>query len=416
MPEGSRLPAAILVVVATSLAASLVLRRRRRLNFDNPWPWLYRIWGGGSCGSGSARMCQPVRDIGGYEGLIGNTPMVKLHSLSAATSTGCEILVKVEFLNPGGTSKDRIAASMIREAEATGKLKQGGTVVEGTSGSTGICLASLCRAKGYRCVIVMPDDQAAEKAELLRTFGAEVVKVRTASIANPEHYINVAARLAKERPGHVFMDQFETEANLKAHLAHTGPEIWQQTGGRLDAFVMGAGTGGCLAGVSLFLRGEKSSAKIFLVDPPGSALFSRVRYGVCYSPQMSERDVRKHRYDTIAEGIGNDHVTANFGKALVDDAFRVTDQEAVYMAHYLLKHEGLFVGCSSAMNCVGAVLAARRLTSDTQRAKRIVTVLCDSGSRGVSRFWNREFIEKRGLRWPSPGDETLKDLDFIETR
>ncbi|CAM9169872.1 unnamed protein product, partial [Hapterophycus canaliculatus] len=336
---------------------------------------------------------------------------------------------QVEFLNPGGTSKDRIAASMIREAEMAGKLKQGGTVVEGTSGSTGICLASLCRAKGYRCVIVMPDDQAAEKVRLLRTFGAEVVQVRTASIANPEHYINVAARLAKERPGHVFMDQFETEANLKTHLAHTGPEIWQQTGGRLDAFVMGAGTGGCLAGVSLFLRGKKSPAKVFLVDPPGSALFNRVRYGVCYTPQMSERDVRKHRYDTIAEGIGNDHVTANFGKALMDDAFKISDQEAVYMAHYLLKHEGefrdatiifkrLFVGCSSAMNCVGAVLASRRFLSEQPIASRIVTVLCDSGSRGISRrvFWNREFIEERGLKWPSPEDQVLENLDFIEMR
>ncbi|CAM9657376.1 unnamed protein product [Ectocarpus sp. 4 AP-2014] len=336
--------------------------------------------------------------------------MVQLQSLSAAT--GCEVLVKVEYLNPGGTSKDRIAASMIEEAEATGELKQGGTVVEGTSGSTGICLASLCRAKGYRCVIVMPDDQASEKVELLRTFGAEVIQVRTASIANPEHYINVAARLARERPGYVFMDQFETEANLKAHLAHTGPEIWEQTNGRLDAFVMGAGTGGCLAGVSIFLRGKGCPAKVYLVDPPGSALFNRVRHGVCYSPQMSERDVRKHRYDTIAEGIGNDHVTGNFGKAILDDAFRVSDQEAVFMAHYLLKHEGLFVGCSAAMNCVGAVVAARRAGT----GKRIVTVLCDSGSRGISRFWNREFVEARGLKWPLPDDDMLENLGFIEIR
>eukprot|EP00904_Undaria_pinnatifida_P002810 jgi/Undpi1/1252/HiC_scaffold_108.g14166.m1 len=336
--------------------------------------------------------------------------MVQLTSLSAAT--GCEVLVKVEYLNPGGTSKDRIAASMINEAEATGELTAGGTVVEGTSGSTGICLASLCRAKDYRCIIVMPDDQAAEKVNLLRTFGAEVVQVRTASIANPEHYINVAERKAMEIPGGVFMDQFETNANMRAHFTNTGPEIWEQTGGRLDAFVMGAGTGGCLAGVSLFLREEGCPAKMYLVDPPGSALFNRVRHGVCYSHQMSERGVKKHRYDTIAEGIGNDHVTGNFARAVVDDAFKIADQEAVYMAHYLLRHEGLFVGCSAAMNCVGAVLAARRLGG----GHKIVTVLCDSGNRGVSRFWNKEFIEARGLRWPLPEDEILDSLEFIENR
>ncbi|CAM9146029.1 unnamed protein product [Ascophyllum nodosum] len=365
------------------------------------WP---RIFLGGV----RRQRCQPLRDTMGYQGLIGKTPMVKLRSLSAAT--GCDILVKVEYLNPGGTSKDRIAASMINDAEASGELTEGGTVVEGTSGSTGICLASLCRAKGYRCVIVMPDDQAEEKVNLLRTFGAEVIQVRTASIANPENYINVAARIASERPGAVFMDQFETMANLKAHLANTGPEIWEQTGGRLDAFVMGAGTGGCLAGVSTFLRRKGCHAKLYLVDPPGSALFNRVRYGVCYSSQMSEKEVRKHRYDTIAEGIGNDHVTGNFAKAVLDDAFRVSDQEAVYMAHYLLRNEGLFVGCSSAMNCVGAILAARRLGP----GHRIVTVLCDSGSRGVSRFWSREFVEARRLDWPSPEGETLRSLDFVQ--
>ncbi|CAM9430599.1 unnamed protein product, partial [Discosporangium mesarthrocarpum] len=330
----------------------------------------------------------------GYEGLIGNTPIIRLRSLSEAT--GCEILAKAEYLNPGGTSKDRIAANMIREAEESGRLKPGGTVVEGTSGSTGIALASLCRAKGYKCVIVMPDDQAKEKVDLLKTFGAEVLQVRTASIASPDHYINAARLRASQLPGAVFMDQFETGANFRAHYQRTAPELFEQTHGRLDAFVMGAGTGGCIAGISCYLRDRGSHAKTFLVDPPGSGLFNRVKHGVCYTTQMAERDVKRHRYDTIAEGIGNDHVTGNFALAEVKDAYLVSDQEAVFMAHYLLEQEGIFVGSSSAMNCVGAVLAARELGP----GHRIVTMLCDSGTRYASRFWNREYVESRGLLWP----------------
>ncbi|KAG5187667.1 putative cysteine synthase [Tribonema minus] len=341
----------------------------------------------------------------GYTGLIGNTPMVRLHSLSDAT--GCDIFAKVEFLNPGGTGKDRLAAAMIEAAEAAGLLKPGGTVVEGTSGSTGISLASICRARGFRCVIVMPDDQAGEKKAMLETLGATVVQVKTAAIASPEHYVNAARRIAAETLGAVFMDQFETSANFNVHYARTAPEIWSQTGGALDAFVMGAGTGGSIAGVSAYLKERRRGIRVYLVDPPGSSLFNRVKFGVCYAAQQAERAVRRHRYDTLAEGIGLDRVTANFAKATIDDAFAISDQEAVTMAHYLLRHEGLLLGSSSAMNAAGAVKAARQLGS----GHTIVTVLCDHGARYASRFWNRAFVEGRGLQWPEP--DQLLSLDFV---
>jgi len=268
--------------------------------------------------------------------------------------------------------------------------------------------------------------------DLLRTFGAEVHVVRTAGIANPEHYARKAAAYAEATPGAVFMDQFETLANFRAHYATSAPEIWEQATaahGRIDAFVMSAGTGGMIAGVATFLKERSPATRVVLADPPGSALFSRLKFGVAYANQQKERGVRLHRYDTLAEGIGLDRITANLAKAisapsggggagkkgrkrrrgggggnaaLIDGAVQVTDQEAVDMAHWLLRNEGLFVGSSSAMNVVAACRVARRLPLDSV----VVTVICDSGQRHQTRFWNRSFVEGfqgRGLRWPDAG-------------
>ncbi|CAM9535731.1 unnamed protein product, partial [Heterosigma akashiwo] len=337
--------------------------------------------------------------------MIGNTPLVRLKSLSDAT--GCEILAKAEHLNPGGTGKDRIALQMIEECEKRGLLREGGTVVEGTSGSTGISLALVCRARGYRCVIVMPDDTSQTKVDLLRMFGAEVKVVKAASIANPKHFCKVAEELAKKIDGAVFMDQFNTGFNYRAHYLGTGPEIWRQTRGQVNAFVMGAGTGGTIAGVSKFLKKKNPKVKVFLVDPPGSSLFHRVKHGVCYTPEQSEQRVRKHRYDSIVEGVGLDRLTQNFLKAAIDDAYKIPDQTTVQMAHYLLRKEGLFVGASSALNCVGAVLAAQSLGP----GHTVVTVLCDSGQRHLGRFWDRATLARRGLRWP--GEKDLHSIDFL---
>ena len=332
----------------------------------------------------------------GYSALVGNSPLIRLSSLS--NLTGRDIFVKCEYLNPGGTGKDRIALAMIEEAERDGRLRPGGTVVEGTSGSTGIALAALCASKGYRCLIVMPDDQAEEKRALLRRFGATVHTVKTASIANPTHYVNVARQLASEIDGAVFMDQFETLANFRVHFSTTGPEIWRQSEGLLDAFVMSAGTGGTIAGVSRYLKSRKTSTKIVLADPPGSSLFNFVKFGVCYASQQSERRVRKHRYDTIAEGIGLERVTRNLAEASIDDAVKITDQDAMYMAHFLMHHEGIFVGSSSAVNVAAAVTYARQLPPRS----RVVTVLCDSGQRHVTRFWNEEYTSREfKLKWPT---------------
>jgi cysteine synthase A len=312
----------------------------------------------------------------GALGLIGNTPLVHLRSLSEAT--GCTILAKAEFLNPGGSSKDRVALAIVREAEASGALQPGGTLVEATAGSTGVSLALVSRACGYKCLLVAADDVSKEKLRLIRALGADLEVVKPASIANPEHPVNVARRRAAELgAGSVFCDQFDNLANVRAHERTTGEEVWSQTGGRIDAFVMSAGTGGTIAGVSRILKARKPSCRVLLVDPPGSALYHRVRHGVLYTSQQQERSARRHRYDTIMEGVGCDRITANFAEAHIDDAYKVDDSESVSMARHLLLHEGLFVGGSSAMNCVGAVRAARQMGP----GHTIVTVLCDGGQR-----------------------------------
>ncbi|KAF1836696.1 PALP-domain-containing protein [Decorospora gaudefroyi] len=329
----------------------------------------------------------------GIEGCIGDTPLVKIKSLSEYT--GCEILAKAEFLNGAGNSpKDRVALSIIEMAEEKGLLNphSGDTIYEGTVGSTGISLAAICRARGYKAHICMPDDMAIEKSDLLLKLGAEVERVRPAPIVDQKQFVNLARTRAAEhtasadKPGRgLFADQFETEANWRAHFTGTGPEIYEQTGGRLDAFVSGAGTGGTISGVALFLRSKLPEIKVVLADPPGSGLFNRVKYGVMFDPKEREGTRRRHQVDTIIEGIGINRVTHNFdvGRELIDDAIRVNDHQAIAMARWLVEHDGIFVGSSSAVNCVAATKLAKTLGP----GHRIVTILCDSGARHLSKFW-----------------------------
>ncbi|EOA88898.1 uncharacterized protein SETTUDRAFT_46471 [Exserohilum turcica Et28A] len=329
----------------------------------------------------------------GIEGCIGDTPLIKIKSLSEYT--GCEILAKAEFLNGAGNSpKDRVALSIIEMAEEKGLLvpHSGDTVYEGTVGSTGISLAAICRARGYKAHICMPNDMAIEKSDLLLKLGAEVERVRPAPIVDQKQFVNLARARAEEhtanpdKPGRgLFADQFETEANWRAHFTGTGPEIYEQTGRRLDAFVSGAGTGGTISGVAMYLKPKLPNLKVVLADPPGSGLFNRVKYGVMFDPKEREGTRRRHQVDTIVEGIGINRVTHNFdvGRELIDDAIRVTDDQAISMAQWLVEHDGIFVGSSSAVNCVAATKLAKTLGP----GHRIVTILCDSGARHLSKFW-----------------------------
>ncbi|RAL03588.1 putative cysteine synthase [Aspergillus ibericus CBS 121593] len=334
----------------------------------------------------------PPAIVEGIEGCIGNTPLFRIKSLSDAT--GCEILGKAEFLNGAGqSSKDRVALSMIQIAEEHGLLKphSGDTIYEGTSGSTGISLASLARAKGYLAHICMPSDQAIEKSNLLLKLGAIVDRVPPAPIVEKDNFVNRARALAQAQTASTtdgrgfFADQFENESNWRAHYSGTGPEIYAQCNGKLDAFVAGAGTGGTISGVALFLKPKIPNLHVVLADPQGSGLYNRVRFGVMFDYKEKEGTRRRRQVDTIVEGIGINRVTANFeaGKELVNDAERVTDAQALAMARWLVEKDGIFVGSSSAVNCFAAVKTALKLGP----GHRIVTVLSDSGSRHLSRFW-----------------------------
>ncbi|KAI0410146.1 cysteine synthase-like protein [Xylaria palmicola] len=349
--------------------------------------------------------------VPGIEGCIGGTPLVEIRSLSEAT--GRTILAKAEFLNGAGNSpKDRVALRMIEAAEAEGLLVpgRGDTIYEGTVGSTGISLAALARAKGYRAHICMPDDQALEKSDLLHHLGAAVERVPVAPIASPEHFVNLARRRAAEHTASqadesrgFFADQFENPANYQAHQAATGPEIVAQAGGRVDAFVAGAGTGGTIAGVARYLKGdaELPGVRVVLADPQGSGLYNKIRHGVMYSHTEKEGTRRRQQVDSIVEGVGINRVTENFeaGRDLIDDAVKVTDEQACKMARWLVEHDGIFVGSSSAVNCVAAVVAAMSLPEGS----RVVTLLCDSGTRHLSKLWKR--IGEMGLEdEPKPDD------------
>ncbi|KAI7816569.1 tryptophan synthase beta subunit-like PLP-dependent enzyme [Gamsiella multidivaricata] len=356
----------------------------------------------------------------GVAGLIGNTPMMRIKSLSEAT--GCEILAKAEFLNPGGSTKDRVALSMINTAEREHILTpgNGSTIFEGTVGSTGISLAMMAKARGYNAWVVMPDDVAQEKSQLLEKLGAHVEKVRPVSIVDKNQFVNLAKRRAQEfgknddgaegsasQKTGFFADQFENLANFEAHFTTTGPEIYRQTQGTVDAIVMGAGTGGTLAGVAKYLKALLPDLRTYLADPQGSGLFNKVKYNIMYSPTEKEGKRKRHQVDTVVEGVGINRLTRNFAlsEGFIDDAIRVTDQEAIDMARYLVHKEGLFIGSSSAVNCVAAVRIARELGP----GHTIVTLLCDSGQRHLTKFWNDEYLVKQGLTV----NDVVEDLDFI---
>jgi cysteine synthase A len=312
---------------------------------------------------------------------IGNTPLIRVRGASEAT--GCEILGKAEFMNPGGSVKDRAARGIVTDAERRGLLPAGGTVVEGTAGNTGIGLAHVCRARGYRCVIVMPDNQSPEKYALIEALGAEVHRVQAVPYSDPNHYQKVAGRMAAEQAGAYWTNQFDNTANRRAHLETTGPEIWEQTAGRIDAFVAASGTGGTLGGVSEYLKSRNPGVRTVLADPPGSALYEYLRSGTLKATGSG----------SITEGIGIGRVTANMQDAPVDDAVHVTDAESVACVYRLLRQEGLFLGSTSGVNVAGAIRVARELGP----GHVVVTVLCDTGSKYLSRLYNREWLAQKGL-------------------
>jgi len=321
----------------------------------------------------------PIRQS--FSDTVGHTPLIRLNTFS--DETGCEILGKAEFLNPGGSVKDRAARGILDDAEQKGQLKPGGTLVEGTAGNTGIGFAHLCNARGYRCVIVMPDNQSPEKAALLRTLGAQVHVVKSVPYSDPNHYQRTAARVALEIEGAVWGNQFDNTANRDAHYATTGPEIWHETGGRIDAFTCATGTGGTLGGVSRYLKQQKPGCRIVLADPMGSALYNWVK----------SCELKSEGSSVVTEGIGIGRVTSNLDGAPIDDAVRIEDPEIVRTAHQLLHREGLFLGGTSGANVAAAVRVARELGP----GNTVVTVLCDTGHKYLSRFWNRDYLQQTGL-------------------
>ncbi|GAA6042319.1 hypothetical protein JCM8097_003842 [Rhodosporidiobolus ruineniae] len=405
--------------------------------------------------------------VEGIEGLIGNTPLVRINSLS--DRLGVEILGKCEYLNPFGSVKDRVSLQIIQQAEEEGLIHPhtGSCIFEGTSGSTGISIAGIARARGYKAHIILPDDVAKEKIQMLQVLGAEVEPVRPVSIVDRRHYVNLARQRALEfgkdtlisttsasSPSHtprpvspstistenhpapdllvtsapapraptrpstpsygtgageadayrdpprgLFADQFENLSNLLAHEKGTAVEIWHQTAGRVDGFVSGAGTGGTIAGCGKVLKQNTGGAcEIVLADPQGSGLYHKIHDGVMYASTEAEGKRRRYQVDTIVEGIGLNRITRNLSQALpiIDDAIRVTDAETVAMSRHLALHDGLFLGSSSAVNLVACVRLARSWGA-RGRGRRIVTILCDSGARHVSRFWNNDYLVKAGI-------------------
>ena len=312
--------------------------------------------------------------------LIGKTPLVKLKGPSAAT--GSTILGKAEFLNPGGSVKDRAALGIIEDAEARGLLQPGGIIVEGTAGNTGIGLAVVGSARGYRTIIVMPETQSREKQDTLRALGAELVLVPAAAYSNPAHYVHTSRRIAEETPGAVWANQFDNVANRMAHIKTTAPEIWAQTGGGVTGFTCAVGTGGTLAGIALGLRAENPDITIALTDPEGAALYNYFAHGELSSQGSS-----------VSEGIGQSRITANLEGLHVDAQFRVGDAEGLAWVRRLNAEEGLCLGLSSGINVAGAV----RLAEQMGPGQVIVTILCDSGLRYLSTIYHPEWLAAKGL-------------------
>jgi cysteine synthase A len=312
--------------------------------------------------------------------LIGNTPLVRLKGPSEAT--GCDILGKCEFANPGASVKDRAALYIVEDAEANGTLKPGGTIVEGTAGNTGIGLALVANAKGYKTIIVMPETQSREKMDTLRALGAELVLVPAAPFSNPGHFVHTSRRIAEETPGAVWSNQFDNIANRRAHICGTAEEIWEQTGGRIDGFTCAVGTGGTLAGVGLGLKAKDENIRIALTDPHGAALYSYYACGELKSEGTS-----------VAEGIGQGRITNNLEGAPIDTQYRVSDEEGLEQVAALLRDEGLCLGLSSGINVAGAMHLAR----DLGPGKTIVTILCDTGFRYLSSLYNADWLRSKGL-------------------
>jgi cysteine synthase A len=342
---------------------------------------------------------------------VGNTPMIELQSLSSRL--GCRVFAKLEFLNPGGTSKDRAAKQIILDAEQShflGRPVNRTRIYEGSAGSTGISLALLGAARGYNITVFIPSDMAVEKSQLLQALGATVTRVPPAPFLSPEHFCNAAKRAAAADPTGFFSDQFDNLSNFRAHYLTTGPEMWQQMldyVGGVDCFVGAAGTGGLIAGVSRCFKEHNPAVSVVLADPQGSSLYLKVNAGVAFSDTELEGKRKREQVDTIVEGIGQvGRVTKNFSEAQIDCAVRCTDQECVDMSRFIMRHEGIFLGSSSAAHLVGVVKAARLLPAGS----RIVTVLCDAGWRHASKFWNDDFLQKQNLKVK----DAIEDLSFVE--
>ncbi|CAM9019763.1 unnamed protein product [Wickerhamomyces anomalus] len=339
----------------------------------------------------------------GVEGLIGNTPMILIKSLSK--HTGNNIYAKLEYMNPGGSAKDRVALAIIQSNQDN--LKKGDRIFEGTSGSTGISIGTVGNSLGYKSEIHLPDDTSPDKLVLFETLGVDIKKVKPASIVDPSQYVN-SAKNANELFNNsgdgnngVFADQFENDANWRIHYKTTGPEIYKQLQGKIDVFIAGCGTGGTIAGVSRYLKEKLSTVVTILADPQGSGFFNRINYGVMYTNEEKEGTRRRHQVDTIVEGIGLNRITHNFsmGEEYIDYSLKIRDEEAIKMAKYLSVNDGLFIGSSTAINAVAAVQACQQ---NGWKNKNIVIIACDSGTRHLNKFW-KEAVKV-------PNDVELEDI------
>jgi cysteine synthase len=326
----------------------------------------------------------PLRRANDIASLVGNTPLVRLSGPSERT--GATVYGKCEFMNPGGSVKDRAALFILDDAAASGALRPGGTIVEGTAGNTGIGLAVLGAARGYRTIIVMPETQSQEKKDALRALGVTLVLVPATSYANPGHYVHTSRRLAEETPGAVWANQFDNTANRLAHIKTTAPEIWAACDGRIDGFTCAAGTGGTIAGVGLGLKALHPAITIALTDPDGAALYNWFACGELRAEGSS-----------VSEGIGQSRITANLEGAPIDRAYQISDAQAMPVLHELMARDGLHLGLSSAINVAGA----ERLAHDLGPGSVVATILCDSGSRYLSTLWNAGWLDARGLPKPA---------------
>jgi len=332
---------------------------------------------------------------------VGNTPLIRIKSLSDAT--GCEVYGKMELMNPGGSAKDRVAKAMILDAEEQGLLKPGSTIVEATAGSTGISLTMLGKSRGYNVELFIPDNVSKEKVELLEMLGANTKIVPIVGMNNANHFMHCAYQRCLGDKDTFYANQFDNLSNFNAHYHTTAPEIYQQVKGDIDAFVGAAGTGGTIAGISSYLKSKNPDIQCWLIDPPGSGLYSLVNHGVIFDSK-DRLVVEKLGPRSFYEGVGVNRKTENFNKAILDGAFKGTEKEGIDMAHYLLRNDGLFLGGSSALNCVGVVKLARKLGP----GKTIVTVLCDSGHRYTSRLYSKTWLKDHNFEV-----DTTNTLDFV---